>query len=195
MNTSTHRLMANKIMDNLEQYTLGIVKRESFIWGNIKPDTVSKYKLIKHYFIESFDMVIAKIEYLSTFTLEDLGSEKASKRFSAELGVVCHFLCDYFTLPHYERWEFKHSMKKHINYEKKLGHYAKKFKVYNVVDERLNIHDIPKFIMDKQMEYTASHSYEEDLSFAFYVCNVVVALIIQSIIENSDVRIENLVMI
>ncbi len=38
-------------------------------------------------------------------------------KFSEELGVVCHFLCDFFfEKPHNQRWEFKSkSCKKILN--------------------------------------------------------------------------------
>lgn len=40
--------------------------------GNIKPDCVPKYTFMKHYFNESIDMVVDKIIYLSSLTLEDV---------------------------------------------------------------------------------------------------------------------------
>ncbi len=35
------------------------------------------------------------------------------------------FLCDFFCVAHSERWEFKHSLNKHVTYERELGAFAK----------------------------------------------------------------------
>lgn len=187
MNITTHKILANKIMDNLEQSGNKLIKREYFLWGNVKPDVASKYKLTKHYFVESFQMIVNKISYLSSFSLDKLESRSAIRKFSIELGVICHFLCDYFTMPHYERWEFKHSMKKHIKYEGLLNKEAKKYSFNKNNIENVTFDDVIKYILKNQEQYSASGKCIEDLEYSYKVCNVVVNAILQEVKKNSSI--------
>lgn len=86
---------------------------------------VSTYKLKKHYMDESLEMILVKIRNLSALTENDINKWISISKFSQEVGVICHFLCDFFCIPHSERWEFKHSMNKHVRYEKDLAAAAK----------------------------------------------------------------------
>ena len=109
---NTHLMLANSILDKANGKKIYLINRNRFLWGNIKPDCVSKYKLKKHYYEESIDMVIKKINFLSNMTISDLYYDYGKSKFSEELGVVCHFLCDFFCVPHNQRWEFKKSHEK-----------------------------------------------------------------------------------
>ncbi len=55
---NTHMLMGRKIFENMDYDKKALIKETHFIWGNIKPDCVSKYNLKKHYKDESFIMII-----------------------------------------------------------------------------------------------------------------------------------------
>ena len=87
--------------------------------------------LKKHYLDESYDMVRQKINFLSSLNLDNLYQYYTRAGLSQEIGVVCHFLTDFFCLAHSERWEFKHSMKIHIQYERNLTKVAKDYKIIN----------------------------------------------------------------
>ena len=119
---NTHRIIGENIIKYANSKSIYLVSRKNFIWGNIKPDCTPKYKRMKHYYNESIDMVIEKIQYLSTLRLEDVYYKINIGKFSEELGVICHFLCDFFCAPHYYRWEFKSTkaVKHHMLYEQKL---------------------------------------------------------------------------
>ena len=114
---NTHLLIGNSIINNIDNKNSFFINEKSFLYGNIKPDLPSKYYLIKHYLDESLDMIIHKINYLCTLSLESLSKDFTINSFNQELGVICHFLCDFFCVPHSYRWEFKHSMKEHLQYE------------------------------------------------------------------------------
>ena len=128
MDPRTHVIIAKKIYNALDPQKKSIIKKKNFIYGNIKPDLVSKYKLRKHYRKESYEVILEKIEKLSKInSLDEKQKKKYFCNFSQELGVICHFICDFFCVPHDERWEFKHSMFIHIAYEKKLNFIARKY--------------------------------------------------------------------
>ncbi|MGL4453969.1 MAG: zinc dependent phospholipase C family protein [Sarcina sp.] len=186
MMANTHLMIARYVYHNLELNEREKISYNNFLYGNVKPDMVSKYKLKKHYMDESFDMIIDKIRALSTLSDKEINKMSATVRFSQELGVICHFLCDFFCIPHSQRWEFKHSMNKHVRYEKELSSIAKDFVFSNDRIKILGYYNIEQFILDTHKLYLKSESYENDLLFATYICNSVVQYIVDSIVFNSS---------
>ena len=122
---NTHLTISNALIENLDSSKSFFISEKNFIYGNIKPDMTSKYVLHKHYLKESFDMIIGKIKSLCKLSLDFIEKYFSISKFSQELGVICHFLCDFFCVPHSQRWEFSHSFKKHVIYEKDLQSIAK----------------------------------------------------------------------
>ena len=183
---NTHMLMGRKIYENMDYDKNALLKETQFIWGNIKPDCALKYKVMKHYKDESFLMIINKIEFLSNLSIKDLYTTYTINKFNQELGVICHFLCDYFCLPHHQRWEFKSAniVKEHLMYEKNLDKVAKE---YNFTDEKnieIKAENVVEFINEMLFQYENYSSYEHDLRYACYVCNTIMNMIIDNIIEN-----------
>lgn len=187
MMVNTHILLAQHIYDNLELQEKKIINYNSFIYGNIKPDMVSTYKLKKHYMDESLDMIILKIKNLSLLTINDIDKWLSISKFSQEVGVICHFLCDFFCIPHSERWEFKHSMNKHVRYEKGLASAAKNVVLPKKRTIIFGKYDIKYFILKAHEIYEQESSFENDIIFASYMCNSIVDYIIQCIEFNSVV--------
>lgn len=182
---NTHKILAGNILDKASGEYRYLIDRKKFIWGNIKPDYVSKYKLKKHYYNESIDMIVYKIKFLSSLSENEINYTYGKKKFSAELGVICHFLCDYFCLAHNKRWEFKSNFKKHVSYEKKLSQYAKKFEFDNLVCDFLDINDIREFISENIKHYEECTHISSDLVYASFVCNSIVNTVFNEIGKNS----------
>lgn len=187
---NTHKMLAKNFIDNIDIDKKNIINESHFIWGNIKPDCVSKYKLKKHYLDESLDMVINKIQFLSSLSLEDIYKDNSENQFSQELGVICHFLCDFFCVPHNKRWEFKsaNAMKEHVMYEKDLSKIAKEFKIRKDIERNINSQDIRSYIMQLQYEYEREMEYDNDLDFAYYVCQSVINMILDEVIINENIK-------
>lgn len=183
---STHFIISKSILDNLESNKSFFLSEKNFIYGNIKPDISSKYVLSKHYLEESLSMILEKIKYLSQFTLNSLKKYFSISRLSQELGVICHFLCDFFTTPHSERWQFSDNMNKHVTYEKELASYAKKidfssFIFYSEIDNT-----VKEFFYNLYKKYKSCEiSYENDLKYSSYVCNTIVNYVLDSILYNT----------
>ena len=185
MMANTHLMIARNIYYNLDDILKEKVSYNNFLYGNVKPDLVSKYKLKKHYMDESLEMVVNKIKVLSALSYNELNKKAAIVRFSQEVGVICHFLCDFFCVPHSERWEFKHSMSKHIKYEKELAAFAKSFNLSDKSIKVFGYYNIQEFILRNHEMYCNVQSYENDLIFATYMCNSMVGYIMDSIQFNS----------
>lgn len=184
MMMKTHVIISNSVLENTDSNKKFLLDEKNFTYGNIKPDMFSKYKLKKHYLEESYDMIRDKIEYMKNLTIDDLERYFTKKSFSQEIGVICHFLADFFCVAHSERWEFKHSMSIHIKYEKNLTKIAKE---YNVKNDRINeIDDIDSLFFKLYNEYKSNGNYERnDLKYSTYICNTVTNYILDNIVQNS----------
>ena len=181
-----HFIISKNILKNLDSNKTFFLSDKNFIYGNIKPDISSKYVLNKHYLEESFDMVMEKIKNLCQLTLSSLEKYFSISKLSQELGVVCHFLCDFFTAPHSERWEFSHSMNKHVTYEKELASYAKIMDFSNCDLECEINHSVEEFFYNLYKDYKSCNiSYENDLKYSSYACNIVVNHILDCILINT----------
>ncbi|MGL5353549.1 MAG: zinc dependent phospholipase C family protein [Clostridium sp.] len=187
---NTHTTLAKDFISNMDRDKRSIINETHFIWGNIKPDCVSKYKLKKHYMDESLEMVVNKIQFLASLSLEDIYKNSDENKFSQELGVVCHFLCDFFCVPHNKRWEFKsaNAMKEHVMYERDLSKVAKEIKTRKDIERNINSREIESYIMNLQVEYEKVMEYDNDLDFAYYVCQSVINMILDEIIINENIK-------
>lgn len=186
---NTHFMISKSVINNIDQSKSFFINESNFIYGNMKPDAFSKYVLKKHYLDESLDMIISKIKYLTSLTLNGISKYFSVSKLSQELGVICHFLCDFFCVAHSQRWELKHSMSKHISYEKELACVAKeldlsKFK-FKFKGESITNNNFEDFFNNLYSEYKNRLDYENDLLFSTYVCNSVLNYVLDSILSNT----------
>ena len=182
---NTHLTISNALIENLDSSKSFFISEKNFIYGNIKPDMTSKYVLHKHYLKESFDMIIGKIKSLCKLSLDFIEKYFSISKFSQELGVICHFLCDFFCVPHSQRWEFSHSFKKHVIYEKDLQSIAKDTNFKTL--EKASIHHIgvEEFFNKLYKEYVKKEDFENELFFSTYMCNIFVDYILNCILDNT----------
>lgn len=185
---NTHKAMGENIIKYANTKSIYLINDKRFLWGNIKPDCTPKYKFKKHYFDESIDMIVEKITHLSSLTLEDVYYDMTVGKFSEELGVVCHFLCDFFCAPHYYRWEFKSTsaVKHHMLYENKLSKLAKNFKPTGIIYTNIESSNIREFILQLQKQYDGTLDYYNDLTFSYYVCDSVLNMILNNVFLNNS---------
>lgn len=182
---NTHLTISKALIENLDSNKSFFLSEKNFIYGNIKPDMTSKYVLHKHYLTESFNMIINKIKSLCKLSLDFIEKNFSVSKFSQELGVICHFLCDFFCVPHSQRWEFSHSFKKHVIYEKDLQIVTKETDFSKL--ERDSIHQIgvEAFFNKLYKEYAKKEDFRNDLFFSTYMCNSVIDYILDCILENT----------
>lgn len=182
MMMNTHILLAKSLLDNMDSDKGKLISEKNFIYGNIKPDAVSKYKFRKHYLNESYEMIRDKIVYLSRMNLDEIEKKYTRASFSQELGVCCHFLADFFCVAHSERWEFKSNMYIHIKYEKGLTKLAKEYRFKN--EKALITEDFDSFFSKIYNEYKRNGNFESnDLLYSTYVCNTVTSFVLDRIIK------------
>lgn len=182
---NAHFLIAKSLFQNIDYNKSFFISEKNFIYGNIKPDSSPKYVFKKHYLDESLDSIVSKINYLCSLTLDSLSKYFSISKFSQELGVICHFLCDFFCVPHSQRWEFKHSMKKHMTYEKELSLVAKEIDLCKFKGDSITHDNFEDFFYKLYNEYVNELDYKNDLLFSSYVCNSVIDYILDSILKNT----------
>lgn len=127
-------------------------------------------------------MIVSKINYLCSLNIDSLSKYFSVSRLSQELGVICHFLCDFFCVAHSERWEFKHSLNKHVTYERELGAFAKDVDLSKIKCGTINS-SFEKFLLN--FIVITKTDYMNDLKFSAYTCNSVINYILDSILSNT----------
>lgn len=192
---NTHKLIAKSIIDNIDEDKNFFIDENHFIYGNIKPDLPSKYFIKKHYMKESYDMIIYKVNSLCSLDLNCLSKYFSVGSLSQELGIICHFLCDFLCVPHSYRWEFKHSMKKHITYETELNTIALETNLKAFKGENINYKSFDDFFKAIYNEYQNLLDHRNDLFFSTYMCNSVINYILDSILKNTDKSNNNIILI
>lgn len=109
MIVDTHLLISNILYKYLWTNMNFKLDKVAFAYGNIKPDFIDKDIRCPHTLDESLHSVNKYSEKLM--------KEKLSiKEFSIALGVICHFICDYFCLYHRDGND-KKGIFQHLYYE------------------------------------------------------------------------------
>lgn len=181
---NTHLIIGKSLLDNIDSNKSFLISEKNFLYGNIKPDVTSKYLFNKHYLDESLEMIISKISNLCNLTINSLSKYFSISKFSQEIGVICHFLCDFFCVAHSERWEMTHSFNKHVNYEKNLNMSAKDIDLSKYKGQSLDS-NFENFFNTLYSEYKNKLDYDNDLYFSTYVCNSVIDYILDCILKNT----------
>ncbi|MGV8146160.1 MAG: zinc dependent phospholipase C family protein [Alkaliphilus sp.] len=137
---TSHKIISEhvyKVVNN----TLGVkLNRKQLIYGSIKPDLTPKFLRLDHFKPESFSHIMDEVAELSVCQF----SENSSfiKKFSQQLGVVTHFVADYFCVPHNDRNTYKNHFVDHVVYEYRL---EKLFKNYShessITKEAFNVNN------------------------------------------------------
>ena len=187
---NTHKALAGFFIENVERDKMFLISDKHFVWGNLKPDSVSKYKFKKHYFDESFTMIVNKIKFLASLSLDDIFIRYSLRKFNQELGVICHFICDYFCVPHYQRWEFKSpgAVKDHVLYENDLNKFAKFYDIRREINTSLTCEEIRRYINNLQKEYAGKISYETDIQYSSHICSTIINLVLNEVVLNQKIK-------
>jgi hypothetical protein len=93
----------------------------SFIKGNLKPDFSLLLIKVPHYKIPTSDIVKTEMDRLIQHTANKYTT--CTKEFTERLGVVTHYLSDFFCYAHSVR--FTGSVYDHVVYEKNLSKYRR----------------------------------------------------------------------
>lgn len=174
MFAQAHYRVASKVRTVIEKES-GYQLHPMFIYGNVKPDFTWKGIKQKHYIEEMMPIVLSDIQRVK----ESKVFEYQKRKRDILIGEICHFVTDFFTLPHNERWEFKHSFKPHVRYEREVNRLSKSgwdSTSYEPVETNLY-----SWLIERLVAYEGKGTPYNDLVFAEKACVEIVLHILKEL--------------
>ncbi len=190
----THKVISSRLYDHIEKEYDVQLDKDKFLWGSIAPDVLPQYKFRRHYLDESINFITTKI--IKTIMLNKIvgshtdGKYIISKYISKEMGIISHYLCDYVTQPHTQRWTLPGALVKHMKYEAILDEYVKNHDFNDRVIKARPLHiesdgqevyfnKIKDYILQVVAEYSENSSFANDLDYAFSLNLVIMDFIVE----------------
>ncbi|MCX7708925.1 MAG: zinc dependent phospholipase C family protein [Clostridia bacterium] len=181
MLSDTHKLIAQSIFKTLQAELKINIDYGSFRHGCIAPDIYPSMMFMSHSFDGSIDLVNENIKYLCEHMLP--GDKKSIKKFSFRLGVVIHFISDYFCKAHNDkRYD---NLILHYIYERNLERFLKRrvkaLELMPAVNAAVSNMKgkISDFIYEKHLEYKKMRfSMSNDLKYTLSVSTSVALKIV-----------------
>ncbi len=176
----SHKKMSEFIYSNIEENTSFALNKLMFKLGNMSPDLPLYHRHLKHYKYQNFEAILHMIEELSLIN----PSESVAKLnfYSYRLGVITHYVCDYFCLPHHDRDAYGDKLKEHLLYEKNMHKDVKNYNNENTIyDDLVDFNDVNlKFIVDTfMMKYVEDESSSEnDIKYAISASSLVCSILL-----------------
>jgi hypothetical protein len=188
MRKKSHLSLAGYIMDVVD--TDMIEHPMIFRFGSLEPDLVPTFITTKH----RIDLTFEKLEKKIVRVIENYDSSKGlTPGLTKDLGVITHYLADYFTFPH--NLEYTGTMREHIRYEADL---KDNFKLF--VEEMKKNHtqfkevtlrsaeEICVFIKKCHREYIQiTHSIQNDCAYILRICAQVISAIF-NLLQNNQLQ-------
>lgn len=156
--------------------------RKAFYVGSILPDCIPSFITRKHRIDTTFYILKKEIRKLT----EEFDPSKGLNRyFCRHLGVVTHYIADYFTYPH--NLIYEGTLKEHCAYEKDqkfaIQKYVKSEEARKVREQNgafRSVEEICFFIEEMHAEYLkAIKAVKEDCMYIVELCHRVVDAILQ----------------
>jgi hypothetical protein len=114
----THTIIANLIHEDIVKDHNIRLNKNQLIFGSIKPDLYSGLPKLRHFKPQSFPVICQEISSLSAGLVQD--NRAAVAAVSRNIGIVTHYVADYFCTPHNDRLTYKHHIIDHLKYENTL---------------------------------------------------------------------------
>lgn len=97
------------------------LNRIAFVYGNIAPDYLPSLYVRPHFAWTCNHMITKFVKQLADTPVTEDGC--IGPDYSMRLGLMCHFICDYFCFAH--NADFSGSVSQHIVYERDLDEYLR----------------------------------------------------------------------
>ena len=172
MLSGTHQRIGLTILQSLKPRFAVNVAVDDYKFGCIKPDFSRDVFYTPHLKDKSFDFVIGMIAELGSLPPPSDG--KALKSFSTRLGVIMHFLADFFCYVHNQKKD--DPLPLHFAYEAGLHIVSHKVSLDDLAQECLallhaahtsSVEALSEFLEDLHQRYlAATPSMKTDLRFA-----------------------------
>lgn len=183
----SHMIIASHIHTNIS-HKLNINLSKSFLtYGSMIPDVTPLLAARKHYKKQSFDFVLDLIENLISDGLHE--NTISINKFSSKLGIITHFLSDFFCLPHHNREYYHDKLIKHLSYENKLHDYFTHFcgldKIRIPYMQHIDRDNIKSFIEELHHTYSTHNSgFLNDVKSSINVSCAISSILIEHSYSN-----------
>ena len=169
----SHALLAKRVADHVEKNCDMKLCAAAFYRGSIAPDLFDKDK--GSHYAPACPSYIQKI-------LRSFDDTDSDKMFSYKLGLLLHFVSDYFTAAHNDE-TLMHNMKQHMVYETQLH-----FLLMKDSTERLiapcRSGDSPEMLANSHARYLeADYDCRRDLDFILTTCTRLAAGLVAERLE------------
>lgn len=175
MNIITHMRLSRMISRVVRENFAVKVKPLSFAFGCIKPDLLFSFRHIPHRQSHAMELLINELQELRDSLDEGIEAHELSLR----LGVVCHYLTDFFCFVHSDN--FQGGKIYHLLYELRQIFFAKRRIFANTVfcKNKVSI-AANEFIESMCKLYNQMpSSINTDIHYSFLVCVSVIGLLVK----------------
>ncbi len=200
MKSTSHFAIAHLIFAALQ--TRGVyLNRVAFVYGNIAPD-YDPNLLIPTHFTKTCERMLSEISYdLSQLPLEQDG--RVGAEYSKRLGILCHFLCDYYCRAHNKN--FEGGLKQHTFYENSLDQYLRHncMELFDIgdcssLDLSSSAYLLKIEVLNLKGRYlSAPNTLQTDLEYAYAAClqciSSLVAISQKNIAPHSQLWLDDLI--
>ncbi|AGK96702.1 zinc dependent phospholipase C family protein [Clostridium pasteurianum] len=183
----THMLIAKHINKIIQQNFNITIDFNSFRYGSIKPDIDPRMISIPHYKNDSFDIIMDMIASLQKYNLP--ACDKELKTFSVKLGVINHYLTDFFCFPHNNEKACR--LVPHLLYENKLAQEFYKIDLNKICNDTINSiakcpsMNIKEYAELRHIEYmNGKPSINKDVFYSVEICTAASYLIVYNCLNN-----------
>ena len=170
MRKKSHISLANHMLAEFKDDAL-LAHTFMFRFGSLLPDLVPTFITKKHQIETTFDILEDK---LYKILKEYDGTQGLSMRLCKDLGVITHYIADYFTLPHNKK--FRGGLKEHVTYEEVLKHAMRRYVRLDYIGcqplirmRMSSVDDICTFIKSCHREYIRMTIDGQDIDCRFSV--------------------------
>ncbi|MCG8502612.1 MAG: zinc dependent phospholipase C family protein [Firmicutes bacterium] len=186
----THRLISKVICSAIQEKLHIQLDMKGFKYGSIKPDINHILSSVPHYKKETQGFVYHMINDLQNRLIPKMGKEL--RDFSIDLGIVTHYLADYFCMAH--NHPKYHNILNHVFYEYTLDRRIRKINLNQAcIDAIDNISQtmnkcnfsIEAYIEKEHAQYIGhAHKISFDIKACMDVCTAVTCMILNKCQQN-----------
>jgi hypothetical protein len=179
---NSHLTIGNFIYKKISENFQVELDKKAFLYGCIKPDISITYSSIPHYMDKSFDFISNLITKLQSSNIPI--TKESMRLFSTELGVVTHYIADYFCLPHNDMVFYR--TLNHFVYEYNLILEFKKFDLTDIFIKETKPIEIIDYIIRNNNEYSKDlKGMKTDVHFSTNICTNSILMILNQCAINS----------
>ena len=181
----THIIIAREIHQDVEKNLNIKLDKAQLIFGSVKPDIYSGLPKLKHFKPQSFDVICNEILKISSSSLADNRAHLAY--ISQKIGVITHYVADYFCIPNNDRKTYKDHFWDHLKYERTLHKSFKdsasgKKQSVNLLHgvDFTEIEQIKRYLDDLHDRYQSKgESIQNDIDSSFFAVKAVASMMVQ----------------